>query len=157
MPTRTSSFPIGFRRGGSDWQKDVSKLAAWTKESGFEAIDLTGPFTPADIKTITAANLHVGTVDLLDFGNICNTDAGKRKEVLEKNLAHIKSIASAGAKTFFTCALPGDNTKSRKDNYNEIVTCYTPLAEAAAQNGATIVLEGWPGGRAYFATLCCTP
>jgi sugar phosphate isomerase/epimerase len=157
MPSRTASFPIGFRRGGSDWQKDLNKLASWTKESGFEAIDLTGATTAGDVKTITDHGLRVGTVDLLDFGNICNTDAGKRKEVLEKNLAHIKSVAAIGAKIFFTCALPGDNAKSRKDNYKEIVDCYSPLAQAAASSGATIVLEGWPGGAPYFATLCCTP
>ena len=41
MATRTGNFPIGFRRGWTDWQKkDLKALAGWAKQSGFDTVDL---------------------------------------------------------------------------------------------------------------------
>ena len=41
MATRTGCFPIGFRRAGVEWQKDLPKLAKWSKQAGFDVIDFT--------------------------------------------------------------------------------------------------------------------
>ena len=35
--------------------------------------------------------------------------------------------------------------------------CYTPIAHACAEVGASLAIEGWPGGPPYFANICCTP
>ena len=40
MKTRTGNFPIGFRRGGGDWQKDLDQLIQWAQNNELEAIDL---------------------------------------------------------------------------------------------------------------------
>ena len=75
MPTRTGHFPIGFRRGGSDWQKaDLSSLADWAKQNGFEAIDL-GRATSADVQALKSAGLAIGSVDLIQAGEITHPDA----------------------------------------------------------------------------------
>ena len=40
MKTRTGGFPLGFRRGGSPWQKDLSGMIAWALDNGVEVVDL---------------------------------------------------------------------------------------------------------------------
>jgi len=128
MTTR-SGFPIGFRRGWSDWQKnDLKTLAAWAKQSGFDAVDLTRA-TADDIKTLASAGLRLGSVDLIDFGNLMHNDAGKRKELIAQNVAYVKEIAATGAtKNFFTVVIPGDPAKKRSENYDLMLEAYGPIA-----------------------------
>src|SRR5688572_23239208 len=156
MATR-SGFPIGFRRGWSDWQKhDLASLVTWAKQAGFEVLDLTCAAVD-DIKTLTGAGLRLGSVDLLDFGNLMHVDAAKRTELVAQNVAYVKEMASAGAKNFFTVVIPGDPAKKRSENYALMLETYAPIAEACANAGASVAVEGWPGGPPYFASLACTP
>jgi sugar phosphate isomerase/epimerase len=156
MPTRTGNFPIGFRRGGGQWQKDLPSLARWAKEAQLEAIDL-GRANAQDVKTLHDAGLRLGSVDLLDFGQLMNDDAGKRKDLIAANVAYVKETAPLGAKAFFTCIIPGDPTRKRADNYKLAVESFAPIAEACAASGAALAVEGWPGPMPYLANLCCTP
>lgn len=157
MGTRTGSFPIGFRRGGSDWQKkDLRGLAKWAKSSGFDHIDLQR-VSPDDIATLKSEGLSLGSADLIDFGKLMANDPGQRKELIALNAAYVKDAAAAGAKTFFTCIIPGDPAKKRAENYSLALECFAPIAQAADDAGATIAIEGWPGGAPHFATLCCNP
>ena len=157
MSTRTGQFPIGFRRGWSDWQKkDLASLANWAKSAGFEALDL-GKAGKEELEILKAANLKLGTADLLDFGNIMASDLGKRKEVLEQNLTYVKSAAGLGVKLFFSVVIPGDHSAKRADNYKLALECYGPICEAAANAGAWVVIEGWPGGDPWLSSLCCSP
>lgn len=156
MTTR-SGFPIGFRRGWSDWQKrDLLALIAWAKHAGFEALDLTRA-TPEDVKTVTSAGLRLGSVDLLDFGNLMHVDAGKRKDLVAQNVAYVKELSAAGAKNFFTVVIPGDPSRKRTENYALMLETYAPIAETCANAGSSLAVEGWPGGPPYFASLVCTP
>ena len=157
MATRTGSFPIGFRRASVEWQKDLAKLSKWSKQAGFDVIDFTHRATADDFRTLKEASLSHGAVDLLDFGQIMSKDAGKRKELLEANLAFIKDAAAQGARAFFTVVIPGDHAAKRADNYKLAVECYAPIADACAKAGATLAVEGWPGGFPYFSSLVCTP
>ncbi len=157
MGTRTGNFPIGFRRGWSDWQKkDLKALSQWAKGSGFDCIDL-GKATQEDIGALRGSGLAIGSADLLDFGNIMANDAGKRKDVIAQNVAYVKEASKAGAKVFFTCVIPGDPAKKRAENYALALECFAPIAKAADESGSAIAIEGWPGGAPHFATLCCTP
>jgi len=157
MATRTGAFPIGFRRGWSDWQKkDLAALAQWAKKTGFEALDL-GKVSADDARALKDAGLRLGSVDLIDFSNLMHNDAGKRKELIAQNVAYVKDAAAAGAKWFFTVVIPGDPAKKRSENYALAVESYAPIGEACAANGGALVVEGWPGGYPYFASLCCSP
>lgn len=156
MPTRTGQFPIGFRRGWSNWQTaDLSSLASWAKQNGFEAIDL-GRITAADVQTLKAAGLRLGTVDLLQFGEITHPDAGKRREIIAANVAYVAEAAALGARIFFT-VIGGEPAKTRGENYRVAVESFAPIAEAAANAGATIAIEGYPGDAPHYALLCTTP
>jgi sugar phosphate isomerase/epimerase len=157
MATRTGNFPVGFRRAGVEWQKDLPRLAKWSKQTGFDVMDFTHKSAAEDYKTLKENGLSVGSVDLLDFGNVMANDAGKRKEVLDANLKYVKEAAGNGVKAFFTCIIPGDATKKRAENYKLAVECFGPIAAACAESGAALAIEGWPGGTPHLANICCTP
>jgi sugar phosphate isomerase/epimerase len=157
MATRTGSFPIGFRRAGAEWQKDLSKLAKWSKQAGFDVIDLTSRATAEEIKTLKDNGLSAGSIDLLDFGQLMQNDAGKRKELIDANVQYVKQCAAGGAKAFFTCMIPGDPSRKRVENYRLAVVVFAPIAHAAAEGGGAIAVEGWPGGAPQLANICCTP
>jgi sugar phosphate isomerase/epimerase len=156
MPTRTSALPVGFRRMPFGWHKDLPALLAWTKESGFDAIDLNEA-TPAEVAAVRAAGLRLGTVDLLSMGKVLAADPGERKALTERNVAHIRDLAAAGASLFFTVLIPGEPTRKRAENYAAAVESFAPVAQAAADAGVKIVIEGWPGPAPHFPALCCTP
>lgn len=156
MATRTGNFSIGFRRGWSDWQKNLPALAQWAKQAGFEVIDL-GKATREDVATLQQNGLKLGSADLLDFGQIMTADLGKRKELLAQNIAYIKECGALGCRAMFTCIIPADATKKRSENYKDAIACYAPIAEACAKAGTSLAVEGWPGGGPWLANLCCTP
>jgi sugar phosphate isomerase/epimerase len=155
MPTRTGSFQIGVRRGWSDWQKDLPGLCDWVKGAGFAALDV-GRATQEVVSTVTALGLALGTVDLLQFGEITHPDPGKRKEIVAANVAYVKQAAALGAKIFFTI-VGGDPEKKRSENYRIAVEAFSPITEAAASVGAVVAVEGYPGGIPHLALLCTTP
>jgi sugar phosphate isomerase/epimerase len=157
MTTRTGNFPIGFRRGWTDWpKKDAAALAKWAKANGFESIDLAG-VGKAEIDALASNGIKLGSLDLLDFGNLMHNDEAKRREIIVKNVAYVKEMAGNGAKIFFTVIIPGDHAKKRSENYKLAVESYQPIFDAAEKAGAKIVIEGWPGGGPYLSSLCCTP
>lgn len=154
MPTRTGNFPIGFRRGGSEWQRDLNALAQWAQQNGFEAIDLWS-VTTAEIQILQNAGLRLGSVDLSTAGLLDN-DPGRRREAQERALAQIREGTALGARAFFLVVMP-DASLPRQEAYNRAVEAYAPLAETLAAAGASLAIEGWPGGSPHLPALCCTP
>jgi sugar phosphate isomerase/epimerase len=155
--TRTGSFPIGFRRGASDWQKKLPDLIAFAKSNGFEALDVED-LAADQVKLILAAGLKVGSVDLKrPWAAIASADAGKRKDAVAAAAEHIKSLTGAGVRNFFTVVFPEDDSRDVRENFRFAVDGYGALAGAIAGSGAKIVMEGYPGSYPYYPALCCTP
>lgn len=155
MVTRTGGFRIGFRRGWSDWQKDLPALAAWAKDAGFEAIDL-GQAKAEDVGQVRDAGVQVVSVDMIDWSALLSPDTGRRRAAVARNAAYFKDMAALGVRVFFTVAIPEDASRPGKDNFDLAVASYGELAPLAESLGAAIALEGWPGGPP-FANLCCNP
>jgi sugar phosphate isomerase/epimerase len=149
--TRTGQFPIGFRRGWSDWQKDIAQLARWAKANDFASIDTRG--TAEDLAALAAAGLRPGSVDLIEWKNLLSPDAAKRAAAVAQNRAHIATCAAHGATAFFTVMLPEQPELPRSENFKYMVESYAALMPALEAANARIVIEGWPGPGA----LCCTP
>lgn len=151
--TRTGQFPIGFRLGWSDWQKDVAKVAAWAKSTGFNALDV-GRNGDVAGKVVKDAGLKVGSVDLKEWNAMLSPDAGKRKAAVETNAAYVAAVAAAvGPANHFVVMLPEDPAKPRKENFAWMVESFAALAPTMEKHNARLVIEGWPGPGA----LCCTP
>lgn len=155
MATRTGSFPIGFRRGGGEWQRDLKALAGWAKAEGFEAMDL-GRVTAEDAQTLQESGLRLGSVDLIETGALLDDDPGKRREAVGKAVAYIQAGAGLGAKAFFLCIIPSPSLK-RAEAYARAVESYSPVCAAAAEFGASLAIEGYPGSSPHLPSLCCTP
>lgn len=149
--TQTGNFPIGVRRGWSQWQKDLSGLTSWAKESGFSVLDLGR--TAEDVAPVVAAGLKVGSIDLLEWQPMLSSDAGKRADSLAKNIEYIATCAAAGATNFFCVMLPEDPALPRTENFGYVVEALNGLAPALEQSGGKLVMEGYPGPGA----LCSTP
>jgi len=152
LVTRTGGFPIGFRRMGSEWQKDLDGLVRWAKAAGFGAIDLGGDADAVAAK-VTSAGLAVGSADLLDWRRLVSGDRSAREAAVARNSAYVEACARAGVREFFIVMLPEKPELPRRENFGYMVESLNALAPALERVGARMVIEGWPGPGA----LCCTP
>ena len=153
--TYTGSFPIGFRRLGGDWQRDIDTLIAWAAEHRFGAVDV-GFNAAEDIKKIKAAGFEIGSADLMDwsgYGALISPDKEKRMAAIEKAKENIEASADAGARNFFALMVPEKAHLPRKENFGYMIDSYGALISVLERMGARVVVEGWPGPGA----LCCTP
>src|SRR5262249_22799883 len=138
MKTRTGGLRIGFRAGGSAWQKNLATLAGWAAGVGFELIDL-GQVGATEIKAVKSAGADVISVDLLDWPALLSPDQGKRKACVAANGSRIRELASNGIKVFFAVIIPEDSAAELKDNWKRAVESYGELARIAESVGAAIV------------------
>jgi sugar phosphate isomerase/epimerase len=148
LTTRTGSFPIGFRRGRSAWQRDLPSCLSWAQENGLGVIDLGRSLE--DIAAAEAAGLRVGSVDLLEWKGLISSDASTRSASVAKNAEY---IAQCGARNYFYVALPDDAKAPRRDNTALLIESLNALSPALEAAGGHLAIEGWPGPGA----LCCTP
>ena len=152
MRTRTGNFPIGFRRGGSRWQRDLDALLEWAVQNNLEVIDLTTAAADA-VKAVAQAGLRIGSIDLPDGKGMIVADAGRRAEALASNSDGIRACTVDGPQNFFSVMLPENPQLPRAENYGYMVESFAALAPVLEESGSHYVIEGWPGPGA----LCCTP
>ena len=152
LKTRTGGFPIGFRRGWSDWQKDLAGWTAWAEENGFGVLDL-GPTGDTEAAAVVAAGLKVGSADLKSWKGLVSPDAATRQAAVDENAAYIEAAAAHGVRNYFAVMLPEDATLTREENFGHMVEGLSLLAPVLEKHGGRLVVEGWPGPGA----LACTP
>lgn len=152
MRTRTGSFPIGFRRGWSDWQQDTAAVISWATQAGLEVVDI-GRDADRTGQQFIDAGLRLGSVDLLEWETMISADAAKRTEAVAKNAAYIEACAALGAVNHFLVMLPEDPTRPRRENFDYMVESFSQLAPVLEAHQSRVIIEGWPGPGA----LCCTP
>jgi len=150
--TRTGSFPIGFRRGWSDWQKDLDGLIAWAKSNDIGVIDLGGDADTSAAK-LKAAGIRAGSVDLPAWSGLITDDKVKREDAVAKQAAYVEACAAQGVDNYFVVMLPEDPAKKRSENFALMVEGLNLLTPYLEKHGGRLVIEGWPGPGA----LCCTP
>jgi sugar phosphate isomerase/epimerase len=150
--TRTGAFPIGFRRGWSDWQKDLDGLIAWAKANDIGVIDLGGDADVAGAKT-KAAGIRVGSADLPTWSGLITADKAKQADAIAKQATYLEACAGHGINNFFIVMLPDDASKPRSENFALMVEGLNELVPHLEKTGGRLVIEGWPGPGA----LCCTP
>lgn len=150
LQTRTGSYPIGFRRGWSDWQKDTVSLLGWAVASDLGVIDL-GANPAADLQAVKDSGLRIGSIDLAGpWSDMMSSDRGKRQAAIDKNS---ELVAACGAHNYFAVMLPEDPTKPRAENFKLMIEGLDLLGAILDKHGARLVIEGWPGPGA----LACTP
>jgi sugar phosphate isomerase/epimerase len=150
--TRTGHFPIGFRRPGGEWQKDLPTLLNWCRENQFGVIDL-GREAVKEAPLVLKAGLRLGSVDLPEWRGMLNPDAAVRAKAVAENIAHIEACAAFGPVNHFTVMIPEKPELERSENFKYMVESYRQIAPVLEAHQSKIVIEGWPGG----GVLCCTP
>jgi len=153
MKTYTGQFPIGFRVGGSEWQRDLPTLIDWAKSSGFSRLDLKKD-ADSTASTVVDAGLQIGSVDLVAWKEMISVDPETRRKAVENQMAYIEKVcAITGPMRFFVVMLPEDPSLPAKQNFDLMVESYRQTAAVLERHGSQIVIEGWPGPGA----LACTP
>lgn len=152
LTTRTGSFPIGFRRGWSDWQRNLDGLIAWAKENQLGVVDL-GNDADTLAEQVLAAGLQIGSVDLPNWQGLITEDVAEREAAVAQQVAYVEKLAPLGVKNYFLVMLPKDTSKSRAENFALMVEGLNLLVPTLEKHGARLVIEGWPGNGA----LACTP
>jgi sugar phosphate isomerase/epimerase len=152
MKTRTGNFLIGFRRGGTDWQKEIGALIQWTKANDLSCIDL-GKDAAAAGQAVIEAGLRIGSVDLPNNKGMISPDKATRAEAIAENSGLIEKLAALGSINYFLVMLPEKPELPRAENFGYMVESFRQLAPVLEGNNARLVIEGWPGPGA----LCCTP
>lgn len=150
--TKTGGFTIGFRRMGWKWNEDLDGLLKWSKETGFDAIDI-GRNADKVGRSVLAAGIKLGSIDLAVWQEMLSPDAAKRKDAVARNAAYVKACADLGSMNHFVVMLPEKPDLSRLENFKYMVESFAQLAPVMEKAGARLVIEGWPGAGA----LCCTP
>ena len=155
--TQTGFFPVGFRRLGSAWQKDLARAIEFAIPNHFAHIDI-GPESPEAIRQIISAGLGVGSVDLpRPWEKLASPDAGERAANADQSAEYVKSCVAAGVKIFFVVVFPDDPTRKRAESFALAADGYARLCERIAPLGAKIAIEGYPGSAPYYSSLVCTP
>ena len=152
MKTRTGNYPIGFRRGGGEWQADLGSLLTWAATNELEVIDL-GADGDQTIPVVQRAGLRVGSVNLPNSRGMISADTGKRSEAVAQNAEYVGACAKHGAVNHFLAMVPEDPSLPREKNFGYMTESFAQLAVTLEESGARIVIEGWPAPGA----LCCTP
>jgi len=155
--TQTGSFPVGFRRLGSAWQKDLGRVIDFAKANNFAHIDIGAEPIEA-IRQIISSGLGVGSVDLpRPWEKLTSPDAGERAATAAKYADYVKSCVDAGVNILFVVVFPDDPTRKRAESFALAIDGYARLCERIAPRGAKIAIEGYPGSAPYFSSLVCTP
>ena len=152
MRTRTGGFPIGIRRGWTDWQEDLAGLIEWVRLEGFEVIDL-GRDGDSSAEAVAGAGLRIGSADLPEWQGMISSAAGRREAAVARNADYIRACARHGVRNFFLVMLPEEPDRSRAENFSFMVEGFTALAPVLEEVNGRVVIEGWPG----LGALCCTP
>ena len=146
--TRTGGFPIGFRRGGWGWQSDLPTAIEWAKTHGFGVMDLS--VTASDIKTVQAAGLRVGSVDMINWSGLSSPDAAKRAVAVAEISEY---VADCGPQNYFAVMIPEDASRPRAENFAYLISGLQSISAPLEAAGGRLVIEGWPGS----GSLICTP
>jgi sugar phosphate isomerase/epimerase len=150
ITTRTGGFPLGFRRGWSDFFKDLAALIVWTKQQQIGVIDVGSDV--AAIQQVRAAGLQVGTADMKHMGKLMSPDAAVRTAAVAESIDYVQAGVAAGAKNFFICMLPEKPERKRSENFIDLVESLKVLAPAMEKLGASLAIEGYPGNGALVTT-----
>ncbi|RYG41672.1 hypothetical protein EON79_20355, partial [bacterium] len=140
LETRTGGNKIGFRRGWSDWQKNLSETIEWALANKLGVIDLGKD--PEEVRAARAAGLEVGSADLFNWQGLISPDAGERKEAVAQNAEHAATMAEAGATNLFCVMLPKQPARSRKENFGFMVEALGELCPKLEAVGARLAVEG---------------
>lgn len=153
LKTLTGGFPIGIRRGYSEYHKDLAGLIAWCMENEVGVLDLGGD-ADHTARQVLDSGLAIGSVDLVQWQAMLSENESERKAGVAMAREYVERVCSVtGPMRFFTVMMPQDPTLPRQQVFGYMVESYNELAKTFEKTGSHAVVEGWPGP----GVTLCTP
>ena len=132
----------------------LAEVAEWAAGVGFDAVEvdvarhLSGPSGIA--AGVGAVRRHgIEVCALTYFGFLLDGDAATRERTRGGVAATVDTAAECGVDLVVTFA-GRDQGLSEEENYHDLASFLTPLAERAGARGVRIAIENWPGPRKDF-------
>ncbi|MBM3262033.1 MAG: sugar phosphate isomerase/epimerase [candidate division Zixibacteria bacterium] len=148
---------VGIRMTGTLSRMPFEQVCAWMKTHGFDTIDV-GKITSEMVKTASKHGVAIGQVDMVSGADLLSDDAETRKKAVKASKAGIDAAVDNGVTNmFYVTPAPGNPAQGRAATFEQWKRTFPAIAEHAEKKGATIALEGWPGGAPHFDRLGSTP
>lgn len=148
---------VGVRMTGTLSRMPFDQVCAWLQQHGFDAIDVSK--VTADMVTIAGTHgVVIGQVDMVAGSDLLSDDADARKTGIEAAKESIRSATDNGVSNmFYVAPAPANPAQGRAATFEQWKRTMPEIVAFAEAKGATIALEGWPGGAPHFDRIGATP
>lgn len=148
---------IGLRMTGALNRMPFDRVCAWCQEHGFDALDV-GTVDADMVKTAGKYGVVIGQVDLMTGPDVLSDDPAVRNKGVEAAKQTIQNAVDHGVTNlFYVAPAPSNPAQGRAATFEQWKRTFPAICEYAASRGASIALEGWPGGAPHYERLGSTP
>jgi len=148
---------VGIRMTGRLNGMPFDEVCRWMAANGFGTVDV--PDINAEM--VNAASAHgvvIGQVDMVGTSDLLSDDVGKQKEAIKGAVNSIQNAIDHGVTNMFYIApAPADPSQGRSATLDQWKRTMPAIVDFAESNGATLALEGWPGGSTHFERIGANP
>ena len=148
---------VGIRNTGRLNAMPFEEVCAWMAEEGFDTIDV-GRIDEDRVRTAEAHGVGIGQVDLVAGTELLSDDSGERDRALRASEDSIQNAVDHGVTNmFYVAPAPADPAQGRAATFEQWKRTMPAIVDYAESRGATIALEGWPGGSIHHERIGATP
>ncbi|MXY98795.1 MAG: sugar phosphate isomerase/epimerase [Gemmatimonadetes bacterium] len=148
---------VGIRTTGRLNAMPFEEVCAWMAEKGFDTIDVSR-IDGDMVRTAEAHGVAIGQVDLVAGTELLSEDAGQRAQALDASRESIqRAVDHDVANLFYVAPAPVDPAQGREATFQQWKRTMPDIVDFAESRGATIALEGWPGGSTHHERIGATP
>ena len=148
---------VGIRNTGRLNAMPFEEVCAWMAEKGFDTIDVS----QIDGEMVRAAEAHgvgIGQVDMVAGTELLSDNTAERKEAVNATKDSIQKAIDHGIRNmFYVAPAPKDPAQGRIVTFEQWKRTMPDIVEFSESRGATIALEGWPGGSTHHERIGATP
>jgi sugar phosphate isomerase/epimerase len=148
---------VGIRMTGTLSRMPFEQVCAWLQEHGFDTIDVS-KVTPDMVRIAGQHGVAIGQVDMVSGPELLSDDPDAQKKGVEASKQAIQNATDNGVTNmFYVPPAPANPAQGRAATFEQWKRTFPAIAEFAESRGATIALEGWPGGSPHLERLGSTP
>lgn len=148
---------VGIRMTGRLNGMPFGEVCSWMAANGFDTVDV--PDINAEmVKTAESHGVAVGQVDMVSGADLLSDDESKRKAAVQASIDSIQNALDHGVSNMFYVAPgPADPSQGRAATFEQWKRTMPAIVDFAESKGATLALEGWPGGAPHLDRIGATP
>lgn len=148
---------VGVRMTGTLSRMPFEQVCAWLQQHGFDAIDVS-KITADMVTTASKHGVIIGQVDMVAGADLLSDDTDARRKSVEAAKESIRNATDNGVSNmFYVAPAPANPAQGRAATFEQWKRTMPEIVAFADEKGATIALEGWPGGAPHFDRIGSTP